>query len=139
MESVERVLILPSALRDQLVDQARRDAPRECCGLLAGVASDRGDMATRVYPLINEARHDDEYLVEAGLFAPFKAMRERGEELVAIYHSHPHGPAVPSATDQARNYYPDVVHVIIALAGDAPRIEAFLIRPDGFNAVRLAE
>ncbi|HWG85123.1 MAG TPA: Mov34/MPN/PAD-1 family protein, partial [Deinococcales bacterium] len=37
----------------------------------------------------------------AGLVRALMNARQRGLELVAIYHSHPRGPATPSATDLA--------------------------------------
>ena len=33
------------------------------------------------------------------------ALRERGAEILAIYHSHPRWEAVPSKTDLAENHY----------------------------------
>lgn len=36
-----------------------------------------------------------------------------GQQLVAIFHSHPAGPAYPSAADQAQWFYPDVVMLIV--------------------------
>ena len=42
-------------------------------------------------------------------------MRENGEELFAIYHSHPHAPATPSATDLQQAAYPTALYLIISL------------------------
>jgi len=47
--------------------------------------------------------------------AAMRAMREGGEELFAIYHSHPDSPPLPSATDLAQANYPDVLYLIISL------------------------
>jgi proteasome lid subunit RPN8/RPN11 len=40
------------------------------------------------------------------------AIEEAGEELLAIYHSHPGGPAWPSPSDVAEAAYPGVIHLI---------------------------
>jgi proteasome lid subunit RPN8/RPN11 len=42
-------------------------------------------------------------------------MREAGEELFAIYHSHPHAPAEPSVRDIAEAAYPQAIYLIISL------------------------
>jgi len=62
------------------------------------------------------------------LFAAQREMRERREELLAIYHSHPRSaePA-PSETDVRLAYYPQAVYFIIGLAGPKPVIRAFRI------------
>ena len=129
------VLRVPAAVVSAMIDHARRQLPNECCGLLSGV-----DRKVRsIHPLVNEA--DDPqtgFLATAGLIAPFKQMRQAGEELLAIYHSHPSSPAVPSRKDLARNYYPDVVHVIISLAGPAADVRAFLLEADDLRPVEIA-
>lgn len=55
-------------------------------------------------------------------------MEEKGWDLVAIYHSHPHGPQTPSPTDVAQAYYPEAAHVIISLSDQSqPKVRAFTI------------
>lgn len=57
-----------------------------------------------------------------------RELRHTGEELVAIYHSHPHGPAHPSQTDIERAYYPEAAYLIVSLAEpERPRTAAFRI------------
>ena len=64
----------------------------------------------------------------AELIKVFRELRTAGEELVAIYHSHPHGPLRPSDTDIERAYYPETAHLIVSLADPKhPRTAAFRI------------
>ena len=44
-----------------------------------------------------------------------RAMREHGEELSAIYHSHPDSPPLPSLADIEQHEYPAVLYLIISL------------------------
>ena len=44
-----------------------------------------------------------------------RRMRENGEDLFAIYHSHPASPAVPSLIDVAEAGYPEALYLIISL------------------------
>ncbi len=56
-------------------------------------------------------------------------MREAGEELLGIYHSHPSGENVPSARDIERAYYPEAAYFILSPRGDAAQpARAFAIR-----------
>jgi proteasome lid subunit RPN8/RPN11 len=52
-------------------------------------------------------------------------MRERGLEILAVYHSHPAAPPVPSRTDLARNYYPDAVTLIVSLTTTPPTVRGW--------------
>ena len=94
---------------------ARAARPEECCGLVGGSAAG-GATARAVYPLRNVAR---EPLVsyEAApeeLFAAQRLMRERGERLLAIYHSHPRtSEPQPSERDIQLAFYPSAVYFII--------------------------
>ena len=59
------------------------------------------------------------------MFAAIRAMLQRGLVELAVYHSHPTSAPVPSRTDLERNYSPEVVNVIISLAGEAPSVRAW--------------
>jgi len=62
------------------------------------------------------------------LFAAQRQMRERGEQLIAIYHSHPRSAnPEPSATDVRLAYYPSAVYLIVGLGNDEPCVRAFRI------------
>ena len=62
------------------------------------------------------------------LIHTLRELRNSGEHLIAVYHSHPHGPAEPSRTDIDRAYYPEAAHLIVSLADlEHPRAAAFRI------------
>ena len=55
-------------------------------------------------------------------------MRDRGEQLLAIYHSHPRAiDPKPSPTDVRLAYYPSAVYLIAGLGQSEPRLRAFRI------------
>lgn len=90
----------------------------------------RANSATTVYPLENAAENPlVEYAARiGGLFAAQRAMRERGEELFAIYHSHPRQAApAPSETDVRLAFYPEVVYFIVGFDENQPVLRAFRI------------
>lgn len=116
----------PSQL-DEIVAFAKEAAPDECCGLIGGREDGR---AQSIYSLRNVAA-DKIVSYEAApedLFAAQRQMRERGESLLGIYHSHPRSvEPEPSPTDVRLAYYPKAVYFIIGLAGPEPVMRAFRI------------
>ena len=121
--------------RDQLehiIAQARAEAPNECCGMLAG----RGEVVEEVFPGRNKDHSPKTYLMDPeDQLRAFRAMDERGLELVGIYHSHPQTEAVPSRTDRERALdrdgnalFPDAQYMIVSLRDAAqPQVRAFRI------------
>ena len=107
------VVRLPRTLINQLLQHAQRSSSTEVCGLIGG----KDGVATRCYPVANIASVPRRlFAMDPALqIAAMRAMREGGEELFAIYHSHPDSPPLPSATDLAQANYPDVLYLIISL------------------------
>jgi proteasome lid subunit RPN8/RPN11 len=104
---------IPRAVVNQILHQAQHDPAVEVCGLISGEA--RG--LRRCYPVANVAG-DTRRLFEMdpkGLIDALREMREHGEELRAIYHSHPEAPAEPSLEDVRQSEYPGVLYLIVSL------------------------
>src|SRR6185503_4943946 len=97
------------------------------CGLIGGRSEVR---AASLYRLRNVTRNPESAYEAApeDLFAAQRQMRERGEELLAIYHSHPRSSdPQPSDTDVRLAYYPSAKYLIIGLGGMDAVIKAFSI------------
>jgi proteasome lid subunit RPN8/RPN11 len=110
----------------QLIAHARRDAPHEACGVIAG----KDGRALAIFPLTNVAREPrTQYNADPHeLLSAFQAMDTHNWEHLAIYHSHPATEAYPSATDVARAFYPDTIYILISLVNPAqPNVRAFRI------------
>ena len=114
--------------------------PAEGCGLLAGVAADAAAegseevtcwRVTRVVPSCNLLNQKDRFEIDPAVrFALMRDLRGGPERLIGHYHSHPDGPACPSATDRAMAFEPELIWVIVAVAnGRAETIKAY--RLDG--------
>ncbi|KAA3629633.1 MAG: hypothetical protein DWQ09_05175 [Proteobacteria bacterium] len=106
-------ITLPRPLVNQILHHAQCHVEREVCGLIGGIKG----VPTSLYPVTNVAtdpRTRYEMDPREQITAQC-AMRERGEELWAIYHSHPESPAVPSAEDIKRLSYPDALYLIVSL------------------------
>lgn len=130
-------LIVNGVLLDEMLAHVAGLWPEEACGLVGG----RDGRAVRLYPVEN-TRHSP-VAFEMDPLQQIKAMlamEAEGLDLIAIYHSHPDGPARPSATDVANAYYPDAVQLIISLADRArPSVRAFTIVDGVVTEVRWEE
>lgn len=121
------LLQLRRELMDAMIAHARETAPEECCGLIGGVSETR---AVTLYRLRNVTPHPQSAYEAApeDLFAAQRQMRERGEDLLAIYHSHPRASdPSPSDTDVRLAYYPSAKYLIIGLGGLEAVVKAFSI------------
>lgn len=105
---------IPRTIVNEILHHAQQAQSEEICGLIAG----KGGVFTRCYPLANVAR-DRQHRFQMdprGQIDAMRAMRAAGEELMAIYHSHPDAPAAPSPTDIAQDEYPGVLQLIVSLS-----------------------
>ncbi len=104
---------LSRKLTNQLLHLAQLSPDAEICGLI----SSKNGVPSRCYSIDNVAEHPAQrFLLNASQqIAALADMREHGEELFAIYHSHPTSPAVPSSSDLKLSAYPDVLYLIISL------------------------
>lgn len=102
-------LAFPLALWSVVESQLTRALPEEACGLLAG----QDGSVDQVYPVDNTLHSPTAYRMDpSGQVQAMLAIERAGLELIAIYHSHPTGPAIPSATDLKQASYPDALYVI---------------------------
>lgn len=101
----------PSAY-DALFSHAREGTHEEICGVLSG----RNSTVSTVHRVPNVAdspRTRYELDPEKQLEAIERAESEG--ELIGFYHSHPDGPAEPSATDRKQATWPDAYYVIVSV------------------------
>ena len=109
----------------EMIAHAQREAPNECCGLLAGAKG----RVEAVFPAKNALNSPVRYSLDPKeLYRLLKTIDERGWDLLGIYHSHTHSQAYPSATDVKLAYYPEALYLIISLQDPGgPLVRAFRI------------
>jgi proteasome lid subunit RPN8/RPN11 len=131
----ETVVLAPS-FQSRMADHALAHYPKECCGVVGG----RKNVVSSVYPLTNSLDSSHAFQAnEEELFDAVRKMRENGEEMLGIFHSHPHGPAEPSEIDRDQNFYPGHFYFVIScLDPQNPQIACFIMEEDKtFNKVEL--
>ena len=129
------MLEIPEHIHQAVLAHAESGFPLEVCGILGGSA---GVVASH-YPMTNTDASNEHFMMDPKeQFAVVKALRASGQEMLAIYHSHPETPARPSQEDIRLALTPNVSHLIVSLAErEAPVAKAFRISEGNVEPVRL--
>jgi proteasome lid subunit RPN8/RPN11 len=116
-------LVIAAEVYDAMISHCAKSVPLASVGILAGI--DR--FASAIYPLKNAAESRVRYHTEASdLLRAVLDLRNRGLELVAIYHCRPGNAPVPGPTDLRENYYGDLPRVVVSL-GEFPTIRVWTL------------
>ncbi|MBK8046439.1 MAG: M67 family metallopeptidase [Anaerolineales bacterium] len=110
-----------------MVAHAREGKPEEICGVVRG----RAGVALEVVRGRNiAAERVENYEVDPATLLLQFTFEDAGDEMIAIYHSHPVSVAYPSATDAWNANYPESIYLICSLEfDDAPVIRGFCLEP----------
>ena len=112
---VSEALSIPGSVAEELLAHARSEVPNEACGLLSGSLA--AGTATTYHPARNADASPFVYTVDPeDLVRIVFGIEDAGEDLVAIFHSHTHTPAVPSPTDRRQAHYPDCFYLLATLS-----------------------
>ncbi len=134
------ILFTPQQL-DAMKAAATAAFPEEACGLLVGAReADDQIRVTQLAPGANlAADRRRRFEVDPALRLRLqKALRQSPRDIVGHYHSHPDGPARPSATDLAWATEPDLVWVILAVENrEVGEVAAHRLTADGAGFERL--
>ena len=116
---------IPEHLRESVVAHALRDAPNECCGVVAT----RDGVAEAVHELENLAASPLRFEVDGmALHHLLASIEDGGAQLGAIYHSHTRSAAFPSQTDiNFAAGWPGTEWLIVSTAEPEPEVRSFLI------------
>ena len=98
---------------ERMLKDVKEKEPEEACGLLAGCKD--GDYAKTIFviPTTNILHSPVRYRIDPlEQLKAFQRIDDSQLDLMAIYHSHPTGPVVPSGVDVEEAYYPEAVYLI---------------------------
>ncbi len=127
--------ILPQVLKQHMLDHVLETPEVEVCGLLAGNTSG----LTSLYRIPNIA--DDPtttfYMQPQAQIAALQTMRQSGEQLCGIYHSHPNSGASPSNKDREQAAYPGTAYFIVSLMSPEPVIGSFMFDGEIFQDLEI--
>ena len=120
------MFVLERKYADEIIAQARQEAPNECCGVLAG----RDGRVEKLFRAVNAEKSPYRYNVDPrDLLRIYRECDAKGWDFLAIYHSHTHTEAYPSPTDVRLAAWPDSTYIIVSLADpENPVLRAFRIQ-----------
>jgi proteasome lid subunit RPN8/RPN11 len=109
----DNLITITKGVRDAIEGHAWRAHPSECCGLLSG----NDGLITQFHPLRNTAERPEKryFAAPEDLFSAMRVIRDQGNALMGIYHSHPRTPAYPSLSDVEMAFYSDALYFIMSL------------------------
>jgi len=139
-----------------LRDRLERSYPEEGCGLLLGRFRDGDRVVREIWPAANVWGEPEGEAVAAAtspgskrnrfaiaprvLFDAQKSARDRGLDIVGVYHSHPNSPAEPSAFDRAIAWETYAYLIVRIAAGRATDTRCWVLDATGqFQAEAIAE
>jgi len=103
---------------DSIRQHGEETYPHECCGVLLGRMDGDERLVTSIVRCGNtraDSPHNRYHIDERELIAAQKQARQRGEDIVGFYHSHPDHPARWSATDLAEAHWLGCSYVITSV------------------------
>ena len=116
---MERMLKLTQQDYDSLRQHGEETYPHECCGVLLGNMNDDGGRTVTTTVRCGNTRTDspqNRYHIDPReLVRIQREGRERGEDIVGFYHSHPDHPAQWSSTDLAEAHWFGCSYVITSV------------------------
>ena len=126
------MLKLPESAYFALRQHGEQSYPHECCGALLGQFQDDGTKTVaRVVACANtrsDSPHNRYHIEPRELIRIQREGRERGEDILGFYHSHPDHPAQWSPTDFAEAHWIGCSYVITSVErGTATITNSFLL------------
>ena len=103
---------LPKQHANAMIAHALEDDPNECCGILAGKEGE----VVQLFRMVNVEHSPFRYSMDGKeMLKVLNQIDDNGWELMAIYHSHTHTAAYPSATDVRLATWPDAFYLLVSL------------------------
>jgi proteasome lid subunit RPN8/RPN11 len=136
MSSTQQKLYLPRPLVNKMLAHAQQHDAVEVCGLIGNDDQDNKSY----YPIDNVSNNPNcQFLMDAPQqISAMKKMREKGQELFAIVHSHPTSNATPSQLDIDESSYKDALYIIISLnTKGVLEMRAYTQQPDSMQEIEL--
>ncbi|GAV10184.1 M67 family metallopeptidase [Paenibacillus sp. NAIST15-1] len=107
----------------EMVGHCLQEKPLEACGLLSGNAG----IASRCWIIDNIDRSPVSFTMDMEqLDHALKQMERSGEQLIAVFHSHPASVPYPSIFDIEHAVYP-CSYIIVSLSRLRPRVRSYRI------------
>lgn len=121
-------LRVTSSTMQTVVRMCRLQSPSETCGFIVA-SREKPDLGSRVVWMQNMAEkpHHTYVMDNAAVQHAYAEFDQAGEDVLAVFHSHPASPAEMSQDDLANAVDTSVIYLVVSLAGDSPKARAFTV------------
>ena len=111
---------------ETILAHAKKEAPVEACGLIAGHIDGADKIVRKVYILTNTDHAEEHFTLDPReQLAAIKDMRANGLEQLGNWHSHPVSPSRPSDEDKRLAYDSTASYLILSLMDGKPVLNSF--------------
>ncbi len=111
---------------EKILAHAKKEAPIEACGLIAGHIEGDDKIIEKVYILTNVDHAEEHFTLDPKeQLAAIKDMRANGYDQLGNWHSHPVSPSRPSDEDKRLAYDSTASYMILSLMDDNPVLNSF--------------
>ena len=119
-----------------VIEHCQSRYPKEACGLLAGTQAAAEPSVAQVYPMTNVEDSPIGYAMDPKeQLQVEKQMRQQGQRLLGIYHSHTATDAYPSPVDVRLSISPEISYVLVSLKDrQRPIVKSYRIEGEAIRA-----
>jgi [CysO sulfur-carrier protein]-S-L-cysteine hydrolase len=130
----KETLHLKSDHRQQILQHLEECLPEEGCGLIGG----RAGQAEVVLAVRNELRSPVRFRMDPiDQLEKMIWLEDQNLDILAIFHSHPTGPEIPSQTDLEEFAYPGTITLICSKASGQWTVHGYQIEGQTFREIEL--
>lgn len=120
----ERTLTIKASLIKEMIDHLETDLPNEGCGYISGT----NDELKNLIKMTNVDQSPEHFTFNPKeQFAAVKEARNKKEELLAVYHSHPETPARLSEEDLKLFNDSKMAYIIVSFKDEKPDVKAYMV------------
>lgn len=128
-----KMIHLTEEIISEIKSHGEKTYPEECCGILLGKFEIDKKFVFEILKIENsrESEREKRYLIAPQDYIKAeKYARQRGFDIVGIYHSHPDHPAKPSNYD-LEHAFPFLSYIIVSVEGGvAKEINSWVLSED---------
>ena len=122
------MITIPQTIVAEMFEQARAEAPVECCGYLGSL----NNVVTKRYQMTNVDNSPEHFSFDPKeQFKVLKEVRNEGVALSCVYHIHPESPARLSQEDLRLANDPNIVYIIVSLFENREDVKGFKVKKNG--------
>lgn len=136
------MIVIPDKLLDRMEFNGEQSYNEECCGALFGYSKKNDKVIQDILEFENEKKESrqNRFLISPSQYKyAEKLAKDKNQELLGFYHSHPDHPAIPSQFD-LDHALPWFLYIIISVnSAKAETVNAWILKEDrsGFEKQRI--